>query len=51
VQHEGRDISVTVSIGVAALKPGESMDSWLARADAALYESKHHGRDCCTLAQ
>ena len=51
VQHEGRDIGVTVSIGVAVLKSGESMDSWLARADAAVYESKHHGRDCCTLAQ
>ncbi|MDE2278855.1 MAG: diguanylate cyclase [Xanthomonadaceae bacterium] len=50
VQHEGRAIRVTVSIGVAVLKPGESMDSWLARADAALYQSKHRGRDCCTLA-
>ncbi|BFI95955.1 MAG: ligand-binding sensor domain-containing diguanylate cyclase [Rhodanobacter sp.] len=50
VRHEGRDIRVTVSIGIALLKPGESMSSWLARADAALYESKRHGRDCCTLA-
>jgi len=48
--HEGRAIAITVSIGVAELRPGEGMTSWLSRADAALYESKHRGRDCCTLA-
>ncbi|MFK2931439.1 diguanylate cyclase [Dyella agri] len=48
--HEGRAITITVSIGIAELKPGESMTSWLSRADTALYESKHRGRDCCTLA-
>jgi diguanylate cyclase (GGDEF)-like protein len=48
--HEGRAITITVSIGVAELRPGEGMTSWLSRADAALYESKHRGRDCCTLA-
>ncbi|MFK2876443.1 diguanylate cyclase [Rhodanobacter hydrolyticus] len=50
IRHEGRAISITVSIGVAELRPGESMNSWLSRADAALYESKHHGRNRCTLA-
>lgn len=48
--YAGRAITITVSIGIAELKPGESMTSWLSRADAALYESKHRGRDCCTLA-
>lgn len=50
IRHEGRVITVTVSIGVAELKPGENMTSWLSRADTALYESKHRGRNRCTLA-
>lgn len=49
-RYKGHIITITVSIGVAELKPGESMTSWLSRADAALYESKHHGRNRCTLA-
>lgn len=37
---------VTVSIGAAALRKGEDWQSWLARADAALYCAKHEGRNC-----
>jgi diguanylate cyclase len=37
--------AVTVSIGAAERRPGETASQWLARADAALYEVKHHGRD------
>jgi len=36
---------ITVSIGAAALKPDEDWQSWLARADAALYRAKSEGRD------
>jgi diguanylate cyclase (GGDEF)-like protein len=36
---------VTISIGVAELQPGESLDSWIRRADAALYEAKRAGRN------
>jgi diguanylate cyclase (GGDEF)-like protein len=36
---------VTVSIGAAALRPGEDWQSWLARADAALYRAKREGRN------
>ncbi|MBD8898461.1 ligand-binding sensor domain-containing diguanylate cyclase [Rhodanobacter sp. DHG33] len=50
VRHEGRTITITVSIGIAELKPDENMTSWLSRADTALYESKHNGRNRCTLA-
>lgn len=36
---------VTISGGVAGLRPGESAEQLLARADAALYEAKQAGRD------
>ena len=36
---------VTVSIGLATLRPGETASQWLARADAAMYQAKHEGRD------
>lgn len=41
---------VTLSVGVAELLPGESAESLLARADAALYEAKEAGRDTVRLA-
>jgi diguanylate cyclase (GGDEF)-like protein len=36
---------VTVSVGGAVLQPGEDNAHWLARADAAMYQAKHDGRD------
>ncbi|PKM05905.1 MAG: GGDEF domain-containing protein [Gammaproteobacteria bacterium HGW-Gammaproteobacteria-4] len=36
---------VTLSIGVAALRPGEDWQSWLLRADKALYAAKQAGRN------
>jgi diguanylate cyclase len=42
--------SVTVSAGIAAFRPGESVEEFIARADKALYASKHEGRDRVTLA-
>lgn len=36
---------VTVSLGVAELAPGESLDGLIGRADAALYRAKRGGRD------
>ncbi|MCW0233131.1 MAG: GGDEF domain-containing protein [Ferrovibrio sp.] len=37
--------SVTVSIGLAMLAPGQQMDAWMHEADAALYAAKQQGRD------
>ena len=45
VSYQDRPIHVTVSIGVTALHPGESMEQWLSRADKALYEAKRSGRN------
>lgn len=43
-------LSVTVSIGIAAYRPGEhSLEKALARADAALYEVKRGGRNACRI--
>lgn len=38
--------TVTASFGGAAWIPGTTVDSWLKRADAALYQAKAAGRDC-----
>ncbi len=37
--------SLTVSLGVAEYKAGESSNEWLARADVNLYEAKNLGRN------
>jgi diguanylate cyclase (GGDEF)-like protein len=43
----GGSLSFTVSVGLAALKPGDgtSLDQLLRQADKALYEAKHAGRN------
>lgn len=38
--------SVTLSVGVAQYRPGESDEDLIARADAALYAAKRGGRNC-----
>ncbi len=38
--------TVTVSIGVANYEAEESVDDWLKRADANMYEAKRRGRNC-----
>ena len=44
--HHDADIgSITLSLGVAQLEAGETTDAFLARADAALYDSKRTGRN------
>ena len=49
VQYGGRELQVTLSLGLAALHPGDTASSWLARADAALYRAKRDGRNCCRI--
>lgn len=37
---------ITISMGVATWRTGETLDQLVARADAALYDAKRAGRDC-----
>ncbi len=39
-------VAVTVSVGVAALRPGEELAAVIGRSDEALYRAKKDGRDC-----
>jgi two-component system cell cycle response regulator len=45
IAHGSTSISVTVSIGLAALRPGERLDSVIDRADRAMYTAKVGGRN------
>jgi diguanylate cyclase len=42
--------TISVSLGVAAVQPGDDAPALIARADAALYRSKQGGRDRVTVA-
>jgi len=48
VDFEGQKIAFTTSVGVAALHAGNTLDGWIAHADAALYRSKQEGRNRVT---
>lgn len=39
-------LRVTLSMGITEYRPGDDMDSMLARADEALYRAKSAGRNC-----
>jgi len=41
----GESFTITVSIGVARYAPGESQESWIERADRAMYAAKQAGRN------
>ena len=40
-----KDIRLTVSLGIAEIDESEDLDSWLNRADKALYKAKNSGRN------
>ena len=43
-EHDGAEIALSSSIGLAQLEPDESIGSWIERADQALYSAKQAGR-------
>lgn len=44
--HDPEVGQVTLSLGVAEMLPGESIEQLLGRADGALYRAKRSGRNC-----
>tara|TARA_R110001606_G_scaffold25457_1_gene82805 strand:- start:140 stop:907 length:768 start_codon:yes stop_codon:yes gene_type:complete len=48
--YRGERIRVTVSLGLALAAPGDTLSTLLSRADKALYEAKHDGRNRFALA-
>lgn len=44
------DSAVTISLGVAELRSGETQQAWLSRADDALYRAKRDGRNVMRMA-
>jgi diguanylate cyclase len=49
--HEGKDVFVTFSAGVTLYRPGETLEAALDRADVALYEAKHTGKNRACIAE
>ena len=45
VHYNVFEIPVTISIGIAFARPGDTLTSLIARSDAALYEAKNAGRN------
>ena len=43
---DGRDVTGTVSIGIAFKEPGQTFESLFEEADQAAYEAKEAGKDC-----
>ncbi|MCX8146148.1 MAG: diguanylate cyclase [Azovibrio sp.] len=43
--HDNQKILITFSAGVTQMQPGDSRDSMLKRADAAMYEAKKSGKN------
>jgi len=46
----GQSVDVTLSIGIAQLQEGDNSEAFFERADVAMYEVKHKGRDGCAVA-
>ncbi len=51
LDEAGQPIPLTVSVGVAELRPGEDLEDVIDRADRAMYASKAAGRNRTTLAE
>lgn len=48
-QFRGEIVPMTVSIGLAVLRPDDTLESLFERADAALYRAKAIGRNCLVI--
>lgn len=50
-KHEGKEVFVTFSAGVTLYRAGETLEAALDRADVALYEAKHTGKNRVCIAE
>lgn len=50
MEIDNKSVSVTVSIGIAEKKMGDSLNELIARADAGLYRAKYRGRNTTAIA-
>lgn len=51
LMYEGKKVETTFSSGLAQLKSDENGHSLVIRADKALYDAKHSGRNCIKIAE
>jgi diguanylate cyclase (GGDEF)-like protein/PAS domain S-box-containing protein len=47
--NDERNISLSISVGAALVRPDESAEELIKRADRLMYQSKHDGRDRATV--
>ena len=47
VNFNDQELNVTISVGITEALSNDTSDSFLNRADQALYEAKNAGRNCC----
>ena len=45
IRHESNVVAGTISLGATLVKPGDELDSLVARADRLMYLSKAEGRN------
>lgn len=43
---QGVVVATSLSVGVGAMRSGDNVEAWVARADQALYQAKRAGRGC-----
>ena len=46
LSYEGKDIVVTITVGVSYHQPGQSLNSWIQSVDAKLYKGKESSKNC-----
>ncbi len=49
-RFDSSELNVTITIGVATIRQGENLEACVARADRALYQGKHGGRNTVRIA-
>ena len=48
IEHEGKNLSVTASLGVTIANEMDTLESAIRRADGLMYKSKQNGKNCVT---